>query len=450
MKNTIILLITAVLAFVLIATNCAVKAADNGLDSSNGSSANTGYYKIYNPDNASPEEIKTASDVFSEINGQMTSSNNGNSKSIINGSNSTSNLLFGIQKAITTETTPLNKTINGNTSGTIIITGNMTSSLDDSTGIGNFSSDTINLVYNNFCDGGNYTVESGAINETETGTYNAKSPSIDESIHVICSGAIVTHKNSNSATKYNLTLSNDFTIKINGTQLIQEGTFTYTMTSAGVSKTWTETRKDIYTFTPPTGSPLPFKDDFNRADSSAVNNGWLEAEGFGDAGTLTDISILKNELILKGGLGGTNPKVAILNRAVSFNANFTCTMRFKFSNDNANYTALYLMTASTTFTAILNNNVLSIFNNNNTAQAVNIFHTFPGSTYYKFVLVRNGTTLTISILDDTTNAVWSTASLNDSQASGTITNINLDGGYYDINNSAVSITNVDYIDFKIL
>jgi hypothetical protein len=403
-----------------------------GNSSSSNGNKETGYYKLDNPQNASPEEIKTASDIYKEINGQIINKGGSISTSLIqsvNGSNSLS-LNKSILKAQTTTTTPINETISGSISGTLNITGTGTSSVDNATGILTFTC-SISLSYNNFCNGGNYTIESGTLSETETGTCNPN----EENFHVITSGTITSHKNSNPATKYVLNMSFDLNVKIKDTSMVIEGTYIYTMNG----KTWTETSKVITTINLPVMLTLPFSDDFNRPNSTIVGNSWMEYEGQGDSGKINDICISNNELVLKGGYAGTTILSPFLYNAVSFDNNFSCTMRFKFSQASASNLTLSMSTGSAFYSISVKNNELSIQDINSTSYN---YYTFSDNTYYKFVFERKGTLLTLSIKNDTTGATLVT--VGSSSSAEKITSINLIGGSF---GATATSTIIDYINF---
>jgi hypothetical protein len=112
-----------------------------------------------------------------------------------------------------------------------------------------------------------------------------------------------------------------FTGKVRGNNA--SGTYDYP--STGDKGTWTAVKSAIYIF----------NDDFNRADSQTVGNGWHEGEGSGDTGKTADVRIADNKAVFTGGYESAYRCIPSISRSVTLAVPFEA--EFVFGVDNGGF-----------------------------------------------------------------------------------------------------------------
>lgn len=187
---------------------------------------------------------------------------------------------------------------------------------------------------------------------------------------------------------------------------------------------------------------LPFHDDFNRPANSAVGNGWTEGEGNGDSGTFSELYIMNNELVCRGGYssGTSATYMPAVNLIITINTNTKTTIIFHMDSGSTMY--FNLMDVSYCYEFEITGSDISIHRNGGTL-ASDTYSFFNTSHTNICEITKASNTLTLKLTDNNNSSTKSISAV-DGSPFDSFSKIVLGGGYF--GGSALN-TYVD--DFKI-
>ena len=182
-----------------------------------------------------------------------------------------------------------------------------------------------------------------------------------------------------------------------------------------------------------------FSDDFNRADSLTVGNGWGEVEPPGSPAPSASIS--GSVLLMVGGDTGSvapNPTPAAVVRSQSLSGDFRVTFTFGFPG-SLSWVNLYVTTSGMKWYAMgFQPGFLGIWKDN-VALPGSVSPALVPARAYSLDVRREGADITVVLTDTTTSQQWVSAATDESYHD--FTAVHLKAGYYVTGATSVTIDN---------